>query len=261
MSKKKYIRVPKGIATAIAHNRALIKMADAFLMLKHYDQTGSGCIHDFESTDVKKQVAAHLNVSLRTLYVRIDELVNTELARIEDGHLFLSSYVDFQMHCGALQNGNHYVKPKPNVRLEYHLRALIYKESQAKQTFMIIQKLKNGYNRLSLSRAEARKLVATEMEAIQQSFEQNLDYIPACRPDVGISHRTLSKWLSCLSHTSSNYWQHRLKDLGMIKVITNRKIESRKRSRQSTLVRPENVRYSRPMQCTFLQLPNLQLVQ
>lgn len=258
MPSKTHIRIPKGLPSAIAHNSALIKMAATFLMLKHLDAKGSGCIKNYEQTKVKEQLASAMSISLRTLYVRIDELTCAELAEMKNGHLYLRSYQDLQMYCGVFETGNHYVKLKPGIRLEYQLRALIYRETQRRQTSMIIRKIKSHYDRLRLTDQQALKLAATEMEAIKAAFEQNEDYTPVCRPDVAISHRTLSQWLTCLSHTSGHYWQERLRKLNLISVVDNRKLQSPERARSTSITARENVRYSRPFKQTFVQLPNLQ---
>lgn len=257
MARKTHIRVPHGIPTAVAHNRGLIKLAGAFLMLKHLDQKGSGCIKDFEKGSTKDLIAEQMSISKRTLYVRIDELQNLGLVSQSNGHLFLASYTEFEQHFGITETGNYYVKPKPNVRLEYQIRALIYKENQRRQLWMIREKLKAYYNRMNMSAEELRRALSTEMDAIVWAFKNGIEYFAPCRPDLGISQRTMAKRLTCLSHTSAHYWEQRLKQLKCINLVTNRTIESKERARSCDLVQSQNINWSRPMQLTFLQLPNL----
>jgi hypothetical protein len=143
----------------------------------------------------------------------------------------------------------HFVKLKAKLKFEYVIRATYLKIKDSEQFNTIIQRIKRSHQ---VDTRQAIKLAGELMSSQMQAFRDNTIRTYYHRADCSVNQATVATYFGRKSQASGHYWEHRLKELGLLKVI-QREVFSPNYCRNEEM---GYWRYAKGGKGTVLRLPN-----
>lgn len=258
------IKVLKEIPTKISSVKPLIKAFETYSYLKYYYTNGiiTNCTRNQHS------IAKMCNISVRTLWTRIQLMKDFKLATVINGNITLAKW-DTVCEKFSIRKRFYYIKinndNENNCKLEYIIKLKALQEAKKRMQTAFKFKVKESsilYNEFCrITGAEDGKLsrravLNNAINCFQNPSAYTLDQqyflLNSFNSDDNLNCRTIANMFNNFSASSGTYLKKILEKHGFI-TIEKRIYESVQRCREAIM---GTVYYSRPTKNTILIMPD-----
>ncbi len=242
------VKMPRWAIDMAMKNSRTNKLFAAYFALKAIFPNGE--IVDLDSKANK--LSELLCLCPKTFFTRINELCEKGLLvhdKLTKKHSIISQRKFSETYGFTDKERYHFIKIKAKLKLEYIIRATYLKIKAGEQLNTIIQRIKRSHQ---VGTQEAMKLAGDLMSSQMQAFRDNTVRSYYHRTDCSVNQMTVATYFGRKSQASGHYWEHRLQELGIIKV-TQREVFSPNYCRNEEM---GYWRYAKGGKGTVLRLPN-----